>query len=497
MTTFQDQQPQSRRSVRERERVESALPQPPFTQEPPAAPQQYTQISPTSATDSSQPQPAPMSRRDAVAASSGVAPAVGRRSAANPTPPVHAQSPAVALALQAAAPAPAQQSHTPRAAAPQVVAPVQHTHTPQAEAPQAAAPAHHHVAPWSTPVAAPIVQVPRFPPPASFAPPSPPYASTIPATGEPRQIVQAEEAAPEHTLTRRELRALQHAEEQATTFATSHGGPGPRALQLPPPEHAEHVSMTAHVAGPPAVVAEFIVAEAETLTPTPHPSPAVASASSTGSLHAERATSDHARDTFPAGLALVPSSAPAAPHEGEPPSRRAGRRGAVVAAVADPTGPSASVTHWSTQPAEREDLEGVEKTISRTIGSGSTATSALVLPGAPPGADIRGPLTGNGEILLTGSIDLPHTLSSAGTSDRFDSQGMDALFDLNDAELISTDSAPVRAIRAISSNTSGHGVTHTVKPRGTRGLTALLIAASVLAVVVAGLLVVTFAFKLF
>jgi hypothetical protein len=151
--------------------------------------------------------------------------------------------------------------------------------------------------------------------------------------------------------------------------------------------------------------------------------------------------------------------------------------------------------HWSTQMAAEDDE--IETTISRRIGSGTTTTSALVLPSIPNGTDIRGPLTSTGEIMLTGSIDLPRNLAATGQSDRYDGGGIDDLFDLQDHEVISTDSSPVRAIRAVSTHTSGHGVTHTQKPKGTRALTALLIAASSMAVVVAGLLVAAFAFNVF
>ena len=99
--------------------------------------------------------------------------------------------------------------------------------------------------------------------------------------------------------------------------------------------------------------------------------------------------------------------------------------------------------------------------------------------------------------MLTGSIDLPHSFAATGQSDRFDNDGMDALFDLSDAEVISTDSSPVRAIRAVSTHTSGHGVTHTQKPKGTRALTVLLITACSLAVVVAGVLIAAFATNVF
>ncbi len=152
--------------------------------------------------------------------------------------------------------------------------------------------------------------------------------------------------------------------------------------------------------------------------------------------------------------------------------------------------------HWSVQ-AGLDDAEPYENTINRTVGSGSPTTSALVIPTVPGSNDIRGPLTGTGEIMLTGSIDLPHSFSSTGASARFDPEGIDAFFDAGDAEVISTDSAPVRAIRAVSTHNSGQGVTHTQKPKGTRTLTVLLIAASSMAVIVAGLLVTAFALNIF
>lgn len=152
--------------------------------------------------------------------------------------------------------------------------------------------------------------------------------------------------------------------------------------------------------------------------------------------------------------------------------------------------------HWSVQ-AEIDDHDLFETTLSRTVGTGAATTSALVLPVTPGGTDIRGPLTGTGEIILTGSINLPHSLSSTGASARFDHGGIDTHFDAGDAEVISTDSAPVSAIKAVSTHNSGFAVTHTQKPKGTRALTILLIAASSMAVIVAGLLITAFALNVF
>ena len=96
---------------------------------------------------------------------------------------------------------------------------------------------------------------------------------------------------------------------------------------------------------------------------------------------------------------------------------------------------------------------------------------------------------------LQGSIDLPSTLSASGVSDRFDRGDIDSLLDLNDSDMVSTDSAPVRAVRAVSTF-SNQSVTQTQKPKGTRALTVLLISAASMAVVVAGLLVAAFAFNM-
>ncbi|MGV8912872.1 MAG: hypothetical protein ACOH14_09695 [Rhodoglobus sp.] len=149
--------------------------------------------------------------------------------------------------------------------------------------------------------------------------------------------------------------------------------------------------------------------------------------------------------------------------------------------------------HWSRQAAATE--EPTDSVISRTISSGSSATSALVLPAIPFATDIRGPLNSSGEAMLTGSIDLPSTLSASGVSDRFDHADIDSLLDLNDSDMVSTDSAPVRAVKAVSTF-SNQSVTQTQKPKGTRALTVLLISACSMAVVVAGLLVAAFAFNM-
>jgi hypothetical protein len=152
-----------------------------------------------------------------------------------------------------------------------------------------------------------------------------------------------------------------------------------------------------------------------------------------------------------------------------------------------------STGHWSQQTGLDDDLS--DAVVTRTVGSGISITSALVLPAIPFVHDIRGPLDASGETMLTGSIDLPRTLSASGVSDRFDHADIDSLLDLNDSDIVSTDSAPVRAIHAVSTFSS-QAVTQTQKPKGTRALTVLMISAVSMAVVVAGLVVAAFAFNM-
>lgn len=126
----------------------------------------------------------------------------------------------------------------------------------------------------------------------------------------------------------------------------------------------------------------------------------------------------------------------------------------------------------------------------RTVGSssGSFTTSALVLPSIPQAGDITRPLSSTGEILVTGSIDLPMSLASTGTnSSRFDHSDIDALFAQEDHDYAPADSAPVRAIRAVSTHTSTHGVISAKKPANNRLPMLMAVTAGILAVGVAAL----------
>lgn len=166
------------------------------------------------------------------------------------------------------------------------------------------------------------------------------------------------------------------------------------------------------------------------------------------------------------------------------------------AAVVTPASTSFAppVGHWSTQ-ANIDDTEQVlDAPFGRDVAatSGAITTSALVLPSVPTAEDIMGPLSGTGEILITGSINLPSSMGSTGVQPaRYDHSDVDALLEADDREDSHQDSAPVRAIRAISTATAAGDVVASMKPRKTSKWPIIItIAGSVLIVGVIVLLVI-------
>ena len=514
MTTFQDPppqypQPQSRRAVRESERGEgqAATPAnaaadetaPDFTAFPaaPTPPQQYFSDAqaPRDSWDSARRAP-----QGPVAPPVAGAPVTGRRSAAAPAqlPTSEPLSYSTQVGRTAAqVPASEPQSFRTRLDARQAeqaqsgeqpsyrvrdFSPEAQRGTQQAQAPHQTQAPQQAQAPQQ-PVGRADLSYQTEARDAYIAPPAPPLVSEVPVDlaptaapiPAPAPVPTAESSIPdwgqEHTLSRRELRAMLAAQEQAASAPIAHETPA--SVQPVAPVEEPRTYLTS----PPPTASDQA---------PPHLAPAPIESSTPG--------------VFPQGL--IPA-APLPPQAPEPATNTA-----LTSALAefdmltkDPastnTGPSKPVGHWSTQADLDDELQVPETTINRRVGSGSTATNALVLPQIPGGHDIRGPLTGTGEIMLTGSIDLPHNLSSSGVTGSLERDGIDSLFDLHDSEVVTTDSQPVRAIRAVSTHPSGHGVTHTIKPKGTKALTALLIAAASMAVVVAGLLIAAFAFNIF
>jgi hypothetical protein len=196
----------------------------------------------------------------------------------------------------------------------------------------------------------------------------------------------------------------------------------------------------------------------------------------------------------PAAQAPLPAPTAAAP---QPPAAPVldPLNPAFIAPDTHQTGSHATSTgHWSRQAELDDETQPNVNPLSRDVGGGNvaTTTSALVLPSIPAPVDFGTIINGTGEILVTGSIELPRSLSSTGGDQRrYDDPDVDNLFDAFDNEIISTDSAPVRAIRAVSTHTSTHGVIANNKPKnGNRMLVILLGSTVVLAIAVVGLLAV-------
>jgi len=215
---------------------------------------------------------------------------------------------------------------------------------------------------------------------------------------------------------------------------------------------------------------------------------------------------------FDAPPPVVPSALTSAKSEfesltrtGQPPAPQASQRVADEPVFIEPEleqtgGWIAPVGHWSRQADLDDETQPWENTITREVGGGNvaTTTSALVLPEIPRATSFPVALDSTGEVLLTGSIDLPQSLS-AGNGDprRYDDANVDLMFETQDAELTGTDSSPVRAISAVSTHTSSRGVIHANKPHGNRMIVVVFVATAVLAVGVVGMLVASLFMNLF
>ncbi|RFA22146.1 hypothetical protein B7R25_05655 [Subtercola boreus] len=136
---------------------------------------------------------------------------------------------------------------------------------------------------------------------------------------------------------------------------------------------------------------------------------------------------------------------------------------------------------------------------SRGVGASNSVatTSALVLPSVPHHGDVGTALDETGEVIITGSIDLPMSLGSMGAApaDGLESSELDAYLD-PDGD-VGSDVAPVSATRAVSTHGSNSGLIAPPKRSRANAPVILLVIASTLAVGVVGLLVAVFAFRIF
>jgi hypothetical protein len=297
------------------------------------------------------------------------------------------------------------------------------------------------------------------PPPAAPAPAAP-VAHVIEVPPVPPVAPSAPASAPEQTLSRRELRALREqlglAPEGETGVAPTVPAPTVPAPNVPAPPTAGVAATPLIEPGPaPIPVAPPVAAPPVTASP------------------------------------LVPPVAPPAAFEpaplAEPAPPLAQPTSGPVSLGSAPTG-----SHWSV--GIDADDDPFENTFSREVGSASslTSTNALVLPEMPTGS-IAGPVTGTGEIIITGMIDLPRVVSSTGTVPTVhESPDIDDLFEPGELAVAPPDAAPVSAAKAVSVHTQAQAI---ITPTGSRVssntvTTALVAATVVMAVVAIGLFVV-------
>ena len=127
-----------------------------------------------------------------------------------------------------------------------------------------------------------------------------------------------------------------------------------------------------------------------------------------------------------------------------------------------------------------------------------STTSALVLPTVPGSSDVGTALDETGEVIITGSIDLPPSFGSMGApASGIEANDLDTLLDRAESEQQRSDVAPVSAARAISTNTGATSLITPPKRARANAPVVLAVTAGVLAIGVIGLLLSVFVLKLF
>lgn len=239
------------------------------------------------------------------------------------------------------------------------------------------------------------------------------------------------------------------------------------------------------VPGSDAVVADVLAADGSAAAPLP--SSASGLASSTPAVF-PLSLDEHDTNEVPVQAAPTSASRPASAPTSAPQGAVATEAPRVPSAFQRPTEPKPVTTafappagHWSQQAHDSNDAE-VHDAETGTRRVAVTNTNAIILPNSAL-ADPTGALNATGEVILTGSIDLPASLSSTGSHRPIDGAEVDRLLEQHD-EQPETDASPVRASRAVSSHTSTRQVVlAAAKPKESR--TPLILGVTVGAVGVA------------
>lgn len=383
-------------------------------------------------------------------------------SAPTAAPAVPPQAPAV--------PAPQPATPAPQPVNPQFAAPVQAAAAQVAPSPSYAPPrpAGGFDAVLATPQAPTQSQVPQQNP---FAPQPvtpiqavPPVAAPVPVIPAPANPIAAASAlpvesaptasaapaspqTPERTLTRRELRAMLEGSALDEFDGELDSDDVPGASQAVPSPQAAHPQVVHPQTGLP-------------LSSTHPAPPAPPQTASPLVLPGSQAA-------MPASLATpidqVPTPAPSAP------------------------------AYWTTQLDVPDDEPSgpFDQLLSRgSLSHGvPTTTNALILPSLPDSGAFGDSLAQSGEVLATGSIDLPRSYGATGVHpSQIDSSDVDRLFD--SVEEVGTGVAPVAATSAISTQGAARTMMAPPKKEGMNVPLVLAVTAGVLALGVVGTLVI-------
>ncbi len=156
----------------------------------------------------------------------------------------------------------------------------------------------------------------------------------------------------------------------------------------------------------------------------------------------------------------------------------------IPASVPEPTGYVPPTGHWSTQADVDDDALD---TVGNHFGTRTGQQNALIL-GDDSLPDVTGALNATGEVIITGSIDLPRSLAATGAHNvqRIDGADIDRMMEEGDSETATNDASPVRASRAVSANTSTRAVVLAAgKPKTTRlPIIATIIGIAIVVVIV-------------
>lgn len=154
-----------------------------------------------------------------------------------------------------------------------------------------------------------------------------------------------------------------------------------------------------------------------------------------------------------------------------------------------------------TEELDSKSKEEVDASFDSLIASGVAATGAVTTTNAlilPTAGDVPSGRTDTGEVLVTGSFDLPRSLGSTGQHPNlYDSPDVDRYVDRIDREQPASDSEPVRASSAVSTHAAGTAMIAPQKRRAVSVPVVLAITAAVLLVASIALFIGGFVLNIF